>query len=427
MDNNGNFWEVILESGVEDPSYDHQRRRGSLEDVFDLSGQQWQPLEPELRLLCERLFRELLEAFRDSRHSRPDGSFRPLLMVQSAHEQAIGQSGKDRVITTYFHFLTCDIQPTPQTPQATYENIRSQLDPPRRVTRVATEMKEEEKDRLMRRVREWAMFLLHAFFRPLKAQGGSPREFVTPQGFSMSQSHSQLGTPHRLAALRRRCLARDRHRCVITRRFDDNELFERTELDRDAKDDEGNRLSDLAEDEFDSLEVAHIIPHAMNASGPGSVYLPEAQEMTRAILNMFDPEVLLELEGADIDRPRNAITLTTRLHRLFGALRIAIQPTALWTAQSQEYRIEMIRHPFIFQPVTRVFLDTEREEMPSRRYLEWHAACARMCQLSGAGDYIDRLNRELEEGSVRADGKTNLGSLVGARLAERFSEAVAAC
>lgn len=77
-------------------------------------------------------------------------------------------------------------------------------------------------------------------------------------------AHEYIPTPERISALRRACLVRDHHRCVISRRFDRKEAVSRLErLGDDAKDDDGNQL--LGE-EFDVLEVAHIIPHSLTQS-----------------------------------------------------------------------------------------------------------------------------------------------------------------
>lgn len=77
-----------------------------------------------------------------------------------------------------------------------------------------------------------------------------------------------MGTPGRLSELRRDCLIRDRHRCVITRRFDQAEAVRRfKESGDDAKDDDENLLDDGP---YDLLEVAHIIPHALTKIEAGS-------------------------------------------------------------------------------------------------------------------------------------------------------------
>ena len=68
----------------------------------------------------------------------------------------------------------------------------------------------------------------------------------------------------RLATLRRDSFIRDRHRCVISGKFDHVEAEKRVARDGDeeAQDDDGNLLKDEG-GIFAPLEVAHIIPHSL--------------------------------------------------------------------------------------------------------------------------------------------------------------------
>jgi hypothetical protein len=74
-----------------------------------------------------------------------------------------------------------------------------------------------------------------------------------------------------VAALRGEYLKRDRHRCVISSRFDDAEALKRVERgDDEVKDDDGHKLKHEA-GTFAPLEVAHILPHSlMNIGGGGA-------------------------------------------------------------------------------------------------------------------------------------------------------------
>jgi hypothetical protein len=81
-----------------------------------------------------------------------------------------------------------------------------------------------------------------------------------------------------MAALREVCLIRDRHRCVISRKFDDTEAVKRVERggDNKDKDDDGHLLKDEA-GIFTPLEVAHILPHSLMNISSGKtelVYIP---------------------------------------------------------------------------------------------------------------------------------------------------------
>ncbi|KAI9754018.1 MAG: hypothetical protein M4579_004894 [Chaenotheca gracillima] len=123
--------------------------------------------------------------------------------------------------------------------------------------------------------------------------------------------------------------------------------------------------------------------------------------------------------GEEIDRPRNAITLTLDIHQRFGQLEIYFEPTAAWSTKRQEYDVKKHGEYFLFVPVRRVFLEHGMKEIPSRRLLELHAACARVCHASGATEYIERINQDMKEGQVRADGSTDLGTLIMAGLVDK--------
>lgn len=93
----------------------------------------------------------------------------------------------------------------------------------------------------------------------------SPASHSAVQRAQGGEGQNFLGTPERVSALRGACLIRDRHRCVITRRFDDTEALRRMDdASRRgvvAKDDDGNSLEE--EEVFGTLEVAHILPHSL--------------------------------------------------------------------------------------------------------------------------------------------------------------------
>jgi len=74
--------------------------------------------------------------------------------------------------------------------------------------------------------------------------------------------------------------------------------------------------------------------------------------------------------------------------------------------QPHTYRIEAARPFFIQrypQVVTFTTSDAGRLPLPSPRYLEIHAACAKIAHLSGAAEYIERVLEYVEEISVLAD------------------------
>ena len=132
---------------------------------------------------------------------------------------------------------------------------------------------------------------------------------------------------------------------------------------------------------------------------------------------MFDTDISHLIEGTDIDRPRNALTLTANLHAFFGNFEIHFEPVS---GLSNTYKIDTFL-PYAalnhLLPVTRtLFVTRERTiDPPSSRFLAVHRAIAHILHLSAAGQYIDEILKDREQ-SVCVDGSTSLGQLVQLRM-----------
>jgi hypothetical protein len=143
--------------------------------------------------------------------------------------------------------------------------------------------------------------------------------------------------------------------------------------------------------------------------------------MALKILNMFDPGVVHLIDGSNIDRPTNAITLTAKFHQLFGDFQIYFKPTTetLHTYKiisMQSHSLLLLRDPIF--PVTRTLQLTGDHNIdpPSRRLFAIHRAIALILHLSAAGGYINDILRDLDELDVKNDGSTKLGRLIELRL-----------
>ncbi|KAI8943948.1 hypothetical protein F4801DRAFT_595322 [Xylaria longipes] len=265
----------------------------------------------------------------------------------------------------------------------------------------------------------FADYLLDNFFLPLKA---STKKTPQPSpayhsAIERAQGGTFSGTSDRVSALRGACLVRDRHRCVISRKFDLQEAVNRVRRDgENALDDDGNLLREDATS-VSVLEVAHILPHSLMAT-PSGCELSPSKQAALAILNLFDSGVVHLIEGPDIDRPRNAVTLTTDLHSLFGDFQVFFEPLS----EPHTYRIDsfyprmLLRDPAF--PVTRTLSLSQHRTIdpPSPRLLALHRAIAHILHLSAAGEYIDRLLLDMDGQRVHADGSTELDRLVRLRL-----------
>lgn len=95
---------------------------------------------------------------------------------------------------------------------------------------------------------------------------------------------------------------------------------------------------------------------------------------------MFDPGVIHQIEGVNIDRPYNALTLTHDLHQRFGDLTIYFEPVPD-AATPHTYVVKpTTSYPFFRRPklpLTRTLFTTPDRTIdpPSSRLLAIHRAC----------------------------------------------------
>lgn len=102
------------------------------------------------------------------------------------------------------------------------------------------------------------LILWHAVVRASSVKTPQP----TPVALSANQN-APMGTKSRVSRLRQECLKRDHYRCVVSRKFDRAEAKKRLEQNENSKDDDGELLRNQRSDQFEYLEVAHIIPHSL--------------------------------------------------------------------------------------------------------------------------------------------------------------------
>jgi hypothetical protein len=123
----------------------------------------------------------------------------------------------------------------------------------------------------------------------------------TPGPLSGDQASEQvIGTTQRLSNLRRDCLIRDHHRCVISHKFDIREGEKRAKRDGDnARDDDGQLLKhDKGGAEF--LEVAHILPHSLTSL---TAYGGDSQLVCQVLLESMVSPSLINLRATQRKLP----------------------------------------------------------------------------------------------------------------------------
>jgi hypothetical protein len=124
---------------------------------------------------------------------------------------------------------------------------------------------------------------------------------------------------------------------------------------------------------------------------------------------MFDSGVAYLIEGIDIDRPSNALTLTLSHHMSFGDFRVYFKPVG---DILHIYHIGTFLLPSLAEdvPVTRTLFLTEDKSIdpPLSRFLAVYRAIAHILHLSAAGDYINEILSDVEAFGIQSDGSTNL-------------------
>ncbi|KAK5442662.1 hypothetical protein LTS15_010980 [Exophiala xenobiotica] len=368
----------------------HHRHQTSLEGVFNLHTPHL-ALSSEKREQAIRSFNAVIDVCEPVQNRTP---YKQVTLVRLSYEYTRSEASRDNFLRFFF------------------EHTRIPID----VTQDKSVSATDHGPRLI----AFAELLMENFFLPLRASTKKTPQPSPTSLFDLHNAQNMTETTRRLANLRRDCLIRDRYRCVISRSFDRNEATRRIDQDgtQEAKDDEGISLRDKG-NTFATLEVAHIIPHSLMTISPGEQELNESKKMALTILNMFDDGVIHLIDGNDIDRTRNAITLTMEFHQLFGRFEVYFEPQG---NQAHTYRIDSVREDFTRPSILPVedrtlFLTESRTiDPPSPRLLAIHAAIAHILYLSAAGRHIDSILEDLNQGDILVDGSSPLGHLTALRI-----------
>ncbi|KAH8713439.1 hypothetical protein HC256_006598 [Beauveria bassiana] len=192
-------------------------------------------------------------------------------------------------------------------------------------------------------------------------------------------------------------------------RHDHLEAREQEAQEGKILDDEGDSIED---DNISHLDVAHNLPHLLVRVRSEIEELSESKKTALEILKMFDIDVAHLTNGADVDQPHNAITLTLDLHRALGISTSTARksPTARIPMKSGHFEGLDSRECCLSQG--RCTSADQSINPPAPRLLALHRAIGHILHLSGAGEHIDDIFRKLEDRMVQCDGSTPLAELV---------------
>ncbi|KAI9651453.1 MAG: hypothetical protein M1829_002817 [Trizodia sp. TS-e1964] len=348
-----------------------------LEEIIEAPFPQPVPLQAAERAEAQAQFTRLLDKYR-----------------QELPYPATTTMNKDNILR---HFLG-HVAGVPKAQQGNFDLILSGLAGP-----------ENPDDTHCSRIKGFADGLVSSLIFPLRAVGGKTPA-LSPI-FSPEPSIARVGTGKRPSNLQDQVAMRDRHRCAISGAFSFAELTARSEVDGlNAADDDGVLFTNFNPLDVAPVETAHIIPHSIGARVGKSNQLNQAQLNALNTLHMFDSNLCAEIEGIAIDRPTNALLLTSNFHSLFGQFQVYFDQQ---DEEPNTYIVRVTRPniPIAGLPRT-VRFESEVIPLPSPRLLAVRKALARMMHLTGAGENITYQFRDYPDTEIAADGTTDLSALI---------------
>ncbi|KAF8879585.1 hypothetical protein BD779DRAFT_1146539 [Infundibulicybe gibba] len=222
--------------------------------------------------------------------------------------------------------------------------------------------------------------LIHCF---LLTKGRTP--ISTPSSFDATEE--EYTPPLQVTLMnyteaKQKVLIRDNHRCLLTGRLDGISL----------------EAGSVADNGFitASTRAAHIFDWSINDDLDTNDKLRHAESI-RVMLGRFGNINTDELKGANAHRLQNILTLDSSVHEWFGQLKVWLERRP---EDPDNYYRPAATKPFLLRGIPAGIQlatpDPASYPLPDPRYIAVHAACARVAHLSGAGEYLDIVSREVE-------------------------------
>ncbi|PYI15017.1 hypothetical protein BO99DRAFT_406233 [Aspergillus violaceofuscus CBS 115571] len=243
-----------------------------------------------------------------------------------------------------------------------------------------------------------------ALLRPMKVVGGKTPAIEPSPCSGVSDSVEDLlsedysSSNRRQSQLRRSCLSRDNHRCVITGMWDS-----------DYKD-------RPADENATSLEAAHIVPFGLGTFRDGE---RRSNATIWQCIYRYFPVVrrFFHQPEEDINRLDNVMMLNPMIHKEFGRFALILEETDI----SDRYRPKIF--PNFKEGYMRihipqfVIIESHDANQPAinKDLLALHAAVGNILHASGRGEAIEQILEYMEEGGgdiIARDGSTNIEELL---------------
>ncbi|KIO21020.1 hypothetical protein M407DRAFT_219453 [Tulasnella calospora MUT 4182] len=277
-------------------------------------------------------------------------------------------------------------------------------------------------------LRDLARFYATYFLRLFKkAKGPTPGSSSLPSRPSFDDSQETImflmqEAPKSNSAVKQLALKRDNYCCVVTDAYDGATYQEWRKTNPTFEAPTAPRFT----------QAAHIFPDSLNQDLAWPDGLPgkkaENSATAWAVVERFGRvNVITEsLNGPDIHRVENVLTMCSSAHELFDRLQLWFEatdaPNTYNMCSNDEGNFNLVLPPILRQ----VTLKSTNPSipLPNSDYLRIHAACAKVAHLSGAAEYLETILNEWEERPVLASdgGSADMLSFLLARRRGVWSE-----
>ncbi|KAG9044207.1 hypothetical protein FS837_008621 [Tulasnella sp. UAMH 9824] len=232
--------------------------------------------------------------------------------------------------------------------------------------------------------------------------------------------HLMEEAPKSNSAVKKLALKRDNYRCIVTGAYDGATYLEQAEADDTFIPPSALRFT----------HIAHIFPDSLNQdlTGPDELTGKKAEYSATpwpVVEGFGQVNILTEsLNGRDIHRVENVLTMCTSAHKLFDQLKLWFEATDVPNTYSictnNKGNFVLVNPPV---PPQVTFESTDPSiPLPNSHHLRIHAACAKVAHLSGAAEYFETILNEWEERPVLASdgGSADMLSFLLARALPRL-------
>ncbi|KAH8828859.1 hypothetical protein DL96DRAFT_1595805, partial [Flagelloscypha sp. PMI_526] len=233
------------------------------------------------------------------------------------------------------------------------------------------------------------------FVRAFKKYRGTPTPRSHPSRPSFDSDNSRLldsitTAPTSYAEAKKQALIRDNFRCVVTGKYD-------LEAPVDPR-------IIIAAGYGLSTELAYIMPEYRYFDLNKDPEEKDYSASVFAVLKCFGYDVI-QLDGDRVHSLFNVMTMSYDYRDHFNRLRIWFERTNTPNCYTCQTCMEIIQVPDM---ITFTTPDATKLPLPRPELLALHGTCAKVAHLSGAGEYVDRILKDLETvDELAADGTSS--------------------